>query len=212
MPTSTSNIDSPSVRVAYQGTAGAFGEQAVRAWWPDAEPHGVRTFSGVIAAVTNRLVAFAVIPVWNSAIGRVADACHALEAGFGMVESIDEVEVRVRHCLIALSGARLDDVRYVGSHPAAFAQCTRFLRQHSLITCEAYNTAGAAHELAEYWRRAELADAPWYATLSIDKPAQLGVIASAAAADRSGLVVLREDVQDDPANVTRFVVLRACRR
>lgn len=200
---------SSSLCVAYQGRSGAFGEAAVRAWRADAVPFAVRTFAGVVDAVTHGVAEFAVIPVWNSAIGPVRAACAALDERAAAIVNVDNVDVPVRHCLIALPDTALDDVRYVGSHPAAFAQCARFIARRSFVACEAYNTAGAAHELSAWHARGGLENEPWYARLPIDAPRRLGVIASAAAAARCGLVVLEHDVQDDPSNVTRFVVVRA---
>lgn len=198
-------------RVAYQGTAGAFGEDAVYAWRSDAEPYPVRSFAGVLDAVTGGAAHWAVIPVWNSIVGRVDPACAALDdRGAGIVR-VAEVEVPVRQCLLALLGTNIDDVRYVGSHPAALGQCTRLLSDRSLVACEAYNTAGAARELAAIAsvRAQGGLESAWYSHLHIDTPSRLGVIASENAARHYGLQVLLRDVQDHVNNVTRFVVLRA---
>lgn len=195
-------------RVAYQGRPGAFGEQAARAWRESASVRPVRSFVEVLNTVWAGAAEWGVIPVWNSMMGRVVTACAALDQWAPMIERIDEIDVAVRHCVLALPGTALDDVRFVGSHPAAFAQCTRFLAERALVACDAYNTAGAAHELSVYRLRADLSAEPWYARLP-DAPSRLGVIASADAARHYGLDVLARDVQDDAENLTRFAVVRA---
>jgi prephenate dehydratase len=124
------------------------------------------------------------------------------------------VDVPVRHCLLALPGTSIADIRYVGSHPAALAQCTRlFAANDALVACAAFDTAGAARELATL---GELGDATrprtsdtWYSALAIDGPTRLAAIASADAGRQYGLSILREGVQDNPTNVTRFAVVRA---
>jgi prephenate dehydratase len=198
-------------RVAYQGIAGAFGEEAVQQIWRGrARPSPVRTFAGVLEALACRDVDWAVIPIWNSTIGRIATACAALERHEDMIDRVRELALPVRHALLAHPGTTITDLHYVGSHPAALAQCTRLFQEHRTLTaCEAFDTAGAAHELAAFGDPARQAEGSWYRRLRVDSPARLGVIASASAAIRYGLVVLRDEVQDDPANVTRFVVVRA---
>src|SRR5688572_32513049 len=114
-------------RVGFQGTFGAFSEQAIRQQWPhgaDARPH--RTFSDVIASVLSRDVDFAVIPVENAIAGRVATAVDALdEAGDAIVRRSD-LRINVKLCLLGPKGATLDGVRTVHSHPMALAQCRIF--------------------------------------------------------------------------------------
>lgn len=86
----------------------------------------------------------------------------------------------------------------------------------------AWDTAGAARELAALAAapgatpagdartglQDELGTSPWYAAVPAATPLALGVIASAAVAARHGLAVLADDIQDDPANATRFAVVR----
>jgi prephenate dehydratase len=198
------------VHVAYQGIAGAFGEEVVeRLWRGEAVARPVRTFPAALDAVLGGSVAWAVIPVWNSRIGRVASACDALDDRARALVQEQEVLIPIELCLLGLLGTSIADVRYVGSHPAALAQCARlFGESPALLACEAFDTAGAAMELSRFCARTPN-ERPWYARLPVEAPSQLGAIAAAAAARRYGLEVLRRGVQDDPANMTRFVVVRA---
>jgi prephenate dehydratase len=206
-------------RVAYQGVPGAYGEAAARTRAGDAITIPARTFADAIALVRDRLADEAVLPVWNSTIGGIADARRALRECESDVEAVDELLVPVRHCLLALPGATLETLRAVASHPAALAQCSRFLAEHpGLTACVAFDTAGAARDLSRLAAGDELAgagraEAPWYVRVwrageAVD-PRALAVIASRAAADRYGLAVLDENIQDDPDNATLFVVVRA---
>jgi prephenate dehydratase len=151
-----------------------------------------------------------VVPVWNSTIGDVTEACAALDERAARIVRDDEVDVPVRHCLLALPGASLRGIRFVGSHPAALSQCSRlFDAPRRFVPCSAFNTAGAALELSRFNDSVRAATDPWYAHLPIDGGSQLAAIASARAAHRYGLVILHHEVQDDPTNVTRFAVVRA---
>lgn len=200
------------LRAAYQGVAGAYGEEAVRRLW-DGQALAVpmRTFNAALESLRDGRVQRAVIPHWNSAIGPVTPGRAALESHASTIELLAEIDVPVRHCLLALPGTSMSDVRFVGSHPAALAQCARLFKAHRQLTpCDAFDTAGAARELSLLREPRGVTDEePWHAALHIDTPARLAVMASAAAARRYGLIILREDVQDHPANVTRFVVARA---
>jgi prephenate dehydratase len=211
--------------VAYQGIVGSYGEEAVRRLWQcRARTYPKRSFAAALDALSRGGVEWAVIPIWNSTIGTIVPARAAMLAHERAVACIQEIDLPVKHCLLARAGTSIDDVRFVGSHPAALAQCAMLFSDAPRLTaCDAIDTAVAARDLAQYGRRdthesvehatADTAtDRPWYAGLAIDSPAQLAVIASRRAAQRYGLNVLAFDVQDDPANVTRFAALRAARR
>jgi len=106
-------------------------------------------------------------------------------------------------------------VRHVGRHPTALAQCRRlFATRRQLQPCIAYDTAGAARELAALGaaRPAEPSRngiAPWFEPYRSSDPSALAVIAGAPAARLYRLVVLIEGVQDEPSNTTRFVIVKA---
>jgi len=179
-----------TMRVAFQGDRGAYAESAItEIWRHPVEKIPVPTFSGALRAVEEGEADACVIPVENSIIGRVEPGWQALAAHPGM-RTVGEAIVPVRHCLLAPKGATLDGLRTVSSHPVALAGCTRFFENHQWIKPRKwFDTAGAAHEVAE------LGDLSH------------GAIASQAAAERYGLAVLEEGIQDRPDNYTRFVAV-----
>lgn len=199
--------------VAYQGVPGANGEAAVLArWCGAARTVPIRTFDLLAAAVADGGVDFGVVPVWNSTIGRVHEGCAALEALAARLAPAGDVTVPVRHALLALPGTTLRDVRAVGSHAAALAQCGRFLAGRTGVrTVAAWSTAGAAAELGMLLRPEgrDAAHAPWFAALPAVAPESLAVVANASLAAQYGLAVLAEDIQDEPRNATRFAVVRS---
>ena len=203
-------------RVAYQGEPGAFGEMAiVQQWRGLASPVGAPTFAEALSMVARGHVEFGIFPIWNSTIGDIQDTQVLLAHHAPRLETISELTVPIVHCLLALPGASLATVRYVGSHPTALAQCRRlFTTRRQLRPCIAYDTAGAARELATLGAegatdRPRNSASPWFEPYRSSEPAALAVIAGAAAAQLYRLVVLTEGVQDQRDNVTRFRVVRS---
>ncbi len=199
-------------RVAYQGARGAFGEEAVARYWGGrAEAVGVPSFVAAVDSLTAGTVQFAVLPVWNSTIGRVDAACAALE-GAGessaiQLRAVGEITLRVRHHLVARPGVRQADVQTVLGHPAALAQCALFLAAHPRFAAiPAVDSASVASALA-----GALDDEPFTIPGSSETvdPRAAAVIAPPAAAARYGLAVLACSVQDRPDNRTSFLVLEA---
>lgn len=175
-----------SVRVGFQGELGAFSEEAVRALYgEEVEPIPYREFRAVGEAVLSRDVEAGLLPVENSLAGSVVVAYDVLAEL--PLRVVAEIVRPIRHFLLGVSGAGLDDVCRVLSHPVALAQCAEFLRAHPEIEALAvYDTAGAAREVAE------AAD-----------PSR-AAIASRVAAERYGLDILAAEVQDRADNQTRF--------
>src|SRR4051812_11046638 len=174
-------------RIAFQGELGANSHIACRNVYPDYEPVPYRTFEECFAALEGGDVDLAMIPVENSTAGRVADIHHLLPQS--KVHIIGEYFLPVRHQLLALPGARLQDITAVRSHPQALDQCRAALRELNLRAVVAADTAGSAREIAE-----------------LQDPTQ-AAIASRLAAEAYGLQILREDIEDEDHNTTRFITL-----
>jgi prephenate dehydratase len=174
--------------VAYQGEAGAFSEEGARALFPAAEHRPLPSIRTVFESVEVGRAGWGLVPMDNSQAGSINETYDLfLRHGLHLV---GETVVRVDHCLLALGGSTLDDVREVLSHPQAIAQCEEFLSTLDHVTVRAeYNTAGAAKRIAE--GRLEHAAA----------------IASRRAAELYGLEVLAERIQTYPDNYTRFGAL-----
>lgn len=176
------------MRVAYQGEAGAFSQEACLRFAPEMEPTAQETFDAAVQAVRSGVCGAAMLPVENSVAGPVEPVVRLL-AGAGLRET-GRFVLPVRMMLIGAPGAVLEQVRLVASHPVALRQCRELIAELALDTREAFDTAGAARLLAE---RPEPATA---------------VLASRVAAERHGLPVLRADVQDRTDNRTTFVLVR----
>lgn len=175
--------------VAFQGEKGAYSEDAcVKYFGADVRTRPYPDFHSVFAAVEKDEVAYAVVPVENSIEGSVTQVNDLLLDHDLTI--VGEVIVPVKHCLMAVDGATVESVKEVLSHPQALGQCRKFLQNHpEWRTVASYDTAGSARGVAECGRK------------------DLAAIASRRAAEVYGLRVLKEDIQSEDANFTRFFVL-----
>ncbi len=181
-------------RVAFQGVAGAYSEQAVRQFFgPDVESVPRKEFDGIFAAVESHDTDYGMLPVENSVAGSVARSYELLVDHDLRVYA--EVILRVRHMLMALPGTQLSDIRSVRSHPQALAQCQRYLTRHNLEPVAAFDTAGSARDLAANPEP------------DVARPSSVAVIASELAAELYGLEILDRGIEDFQFNLTRFFVL-----
>ena len=176
-----------SMKIAFQGEAGANSHIAIQEAFPDATPLPCATFEDALAAISSGEASLGMIPIENSLAGRVADIHHLLpESGLFIV---GEWFLPIRHQLMAPRGAKLDGIRTVESHVHAIGQCRRFICQLGIKPIVAGDTAGSARIVAERGDKS------------------CAAIASRLAADIYGLDILAEDIEDEAHNTTRFVIL-----
>ncbi|KAK7257638.1 hypothetical protein RIF29_31747 [Crotalaria pallida] len=177
------------LRVAYQGVPGAYSEAAAGKAYPESQAMPCDQFEVAFQAVELWIADRAVLPVENSLGGSIHRNYDLLLRH--RLHIVGEVQLPVHHCLLALPGVRKEYLSRVISHPQALAQCEHTLTKLGLnVAREAVDdTAGAAEFVANNNLR------------------DTAAIASARAAELYGLQVLADGVQDDPNNVTRFVML-----
>jgi prephenate dehydratase len=178
------------MKVAYLGPAGTFSEDAVRAASAgrDVEPLPLPTVHDAVAAVASGDAELALVPFENSIEGSVRPTLDALAFDVEGVTIAGEHDQAIRNTLIAREPLELGAIERVLSHPQVLAQCARFLRTE-LPAAEAVATTSSAEAI----RSVSLAREPWAA------------IGAASAADLYGCEILREGVEDEPGNVTRFI-------
>jgi prephenate dehydratase len=173
--------------VAFQGEPGAYANLAAREALPQAEAIPRPTFDDAIGAVRDGEADLAIIPIENSLHGRIADIHHLLpEAGLYIV---GEHFHRVRHQLLGVKGASLADLRTVLSQGPALGQCRKLIREMKLTAQNWHDTAGSARHVAEL------------------KDRSIAAVASRLAAEMYGLEILKADIEDEPHNMTRFLIM-----
>jgi prephenate dehydratase len=190
-------VNPPATSVAYFGPAATFTQEALLTQ-PDLAAADIRPLPTIIAVleeVASGRVDLGFVPMENAIEGTVSATID------GLIFDVDlyiqrEVVMDIHLHLMAKPGTALADVVQVSSYPHALAQCQKFLARE-LPGAEqraANSTADAARVLGE-------------AASSDATGGQAAAIAPRLAAERYGLAILAEDVEDHPENQTRFVAV-----
>jgi prephenate dehydratase len=184
------------MRVGYFGPEGTFTHEALIAasgGQPAAAGRELVPFMTIydtVMAVHHGDVERALVPIENSLEGSVNATLDALVIETEDVAIIGELVHPICHCLIAREPLELTAIEAVVSHPQPLAQCARFIR-----TCLPQARVLAGSSTADAVRIVAEHDGPWAA------------LGNRAAAERYGCEVLRDGVEDDADNETRFVWL-----
>ena len=174
-------------RIAFQGELGAYSHQACAQARPDMDVVPCQTFEDVVELTRSGAVDLGMLAVENSTYGRVADV-HSLLPKAGL-HIVDEAFVRVHVNLLAVPGARLEDIREAHGHVVILPQCAGFLKAHGIKGCVSSDNARAAREVAQAGDRSRAA------------------LASELAAQIYGLDVVARHIEDQANNTTRFLVM-----
>jgi chorismate mutase/prephenate dehydratase len=179
-------------RVAFQGIEGSYSQLAARKYFAvrsaGMEFVGTRTFAEALEMAENGAVGYAFLPIENTTAGSINQTYDLLRQT--ALRVVGEEILHVRHCLLGLEGAAVEDLRRVLSHPQALTQCSRYLTSLEGVELVAFeDTAASAQEVSR-----------------VGDPSQ-AAIASAEAGEIYGLTVLREGIADQQENWTRFVVI-----
>ncbi len=175
------------MKVAFQGEAGAYSEEAGLACFGAVDMQPCETFEDVFAAVAGGACQRGLIPIENSLAGSIHQN-YDLLLRYDL-HIVAEYSLRVRHCLIGFPDAELSGIQRVISHPQALGQCAAFLRGLGLKPEAAYDTAGSVKLLKSSGDRA------------------CAAIASRRAAELYAMRILKADIEDNPENYTRFLVI-----
>lgn len=174
------------LRVAYLGPQYSFSHQAaIERFGSSAELIPVGTIAAVFEEVHRGQASYGLVPIENSTDGRVADTLEM----FGRTKArvCGEVQLYIHHYLLG-KGPR-QDVREVYSKPQALSQCRNWLARHMPLA-----------------RQVEMASTATAAQLAAEKPGA-AAIASRQAGLNYGLNTLAANIEDNPQNITRFVVI-----
>lgn len=176
------------MRVAFLGPRGTFTEAAaLRQFGHSVETVPLESIDAVFREVESGVCQYGVVPVENSTEGVVTYTLDRfIRSPLGIC---GEVALRIHHHLLAVGGD-LRSITRVYSHQQSFAQCRGWLDRNLPPAAERV----AVSSNAEAARRASL------------DPMSAGVAGEAAAAIY-GLEVLAENIEDEPDNATRFLVI-----
>ena len=176
--------------VAFQGESGAYSEDALEKYFHHVDHRDLpcTSFEEVFRAVLEGRARYGILPIENSLAGSIHEN-YDLLLRYPDVKIIGEKSIRIVHNLIGTEGQNPGDIRKVFSHPQGLAQCAAFL--DSLPSVERvpyYDTAGSVAHVAREHRK------EWAA------------IAGVKAAEVYGLSILKEGIETNPNNYTRFFI------
>lgn len=175
--------------IAIQGEPGSFSHEATLRLFPDASILPCSISRLAFDALVSGKADAAVLPIENSLAGSVLEHYDLLLQHPVTIQR--EMFLRIEHNLIVYPGATLNQIRRVLSHPIALAQCTRFFVDHpSIQSTAAYDTAGSVKQLVA------------------EKDPSVAAIAPSRAAAEYGAQILLSNLEDNPQNYTRFLVVR----
>ena len=174
--------------VAYQGMPGANSEIAIlQHFGDDVNCYPCPDFNHLFDALQSGKVDYSLLPVENALAGSVSGAYELLLDHDLRIQT--EVILRVHHALLANPGVSFDDIQWVRSHPQALAQCERYLKRHGFESMAWYDTAGSAQDLSK------------------NPDSSIAVIATELAAQLYQLDILAAQIEDEPFNYTRFLLM-----
>ena len=177
------------MRVAFQGEPGAFSEAAaVQLLGEEIRTVPRATFDATFRAIAEGAADALLLPVENTLAGSVVRVYDLLLES--PLEICGETILPIEHHLMGYPGATFAELRSVASHPMALAQCERFFEANpGLKRVPAEDTAGSVREMMGRRDKSCAAIAGW------------------RAAGQYGAIILRESIQDNAENFTRFVLL-----
>ena len=174
------------MKIVYQGIPGSYSESCAKIMFPDAETVSCATFDECFekASLNNKIRA--IIPESNKTTGNIGVEYLIFKYRLNIYE---EYFFPINHNLIGIKGSKLSDIKKVYSHAQALSQASNFIKKNNLSANVRADTAGSAKYVAE------------------EKDKTKGAIASKLSADIYNLEILKENIQDDNENYTRFLIM-----
>ena len=182
-------------RIAIQGSVGSFHDIAAHQYFKDEQIQLIccHTFEQVFENIKRDPTVIGMLAIENTIAGSLLHNYELLRNSGTTI--VGEHKLHIEHSICCLPEDSWETIREVHSHPVALMQCRGFLADHpELKAVEATDTAGAAKLISEQNCRG------WAA------------ICNASAARLYGMKVLKESIEDNKHNFTRFLVVSDTRK
>ena len=174
------------MKIVYQGISGSYSESCAKYIFPDCKTIPCKTFDECFEKASNDNSIRAIIPESNKTTGNIGVEYLIFKYRLNIY---NEHFFPINHNLIGIKGAKLEDIKNVYSHAQALSQASKFIKRNNLIGNVRADTAGSAKYISE------------------EKDKTKGAIASKLSANIYNLQILKENVQDDKDNFTRFLIM-----
>ena len=181
-------LETDCARVVYQGAEGSYSQAAMRKFFGEnVNAFHVETFRDAMSAIDEGSADFAVLPIENSTAGIVNEIYDLLVEFENYI--VGEQVIPIEHCLLALPGTKMEEIKRVYSHPQSLMQSARYLSEHDWQQISMQNNAFAALKVAK------------------EKDKTQAAIASEYAGETYGLEILEKGINDSDSNSTRFIIV-----
>ena len=174
------------MKIAYQGIAGSYSESCAKEMYPDCETISCKTFDECFEKASQDNSIKTIIPESNKTTGNIGVEYLIFKYRLNIYA---EHFFLINHNLLAVKGSKLSDIKDVFSHAQALSQSSEFIKKNNLIENVRADTAGSAKYVSE------------------SKDKTKAAIASSLSADIYGLEIIKEKIQNDKNNVTRFLLM-----
>jgi chorismate mutase/prephenate dehydratase len=188
-----------TMTIAYLGPEATFTHQAaIRRFGSSLRYASQKTIADVFTEVAKNRADYGVVPVENSTEGVVT---HTLDMFVDSdLKIVSQIVLPISFCLAAkLPSVKMAEIRKIFAHPQAMAQCRSWI-QKNLPSVEVIETSSNAQSALS--------------TAFLRNPKQfrhIVAVTGTLAAEKYGLRILEQNIQDNAANATRFLVLgRQC--
>ena len=174
------------MKIAYQGIAGSYSESCAKEMYPDCETIPCKTFDECFEKAKHDSSIRSIIPESNKTTGNIGVEYLIFKYRLNIYA---EHFFPIKHNLLGIKGSKLNDVKDVYSHAQALSQSAKYIKKINLNENVRADTAGSAKYVSEANDKTKAA------------------IASNLSANIYGLEILKEKIQDDENNVTRFLIM-----
>ena len=174
------------MKIAYQGIAGSYSESCAKEMYPDCETISCKTFDECFEKASQDNSIKTIIPESNKTTGNIGVEYLIFKYRLNIYA---EHFFLINHNLLVVKGSKLSDIKDVFSHAQALSQSSEFIKKNNLNENVRADTAGSAKYVSEIKDKTKAA------------------IASKLSAQIYNLDILKENIQDEKNNVTRFLVM-----
>jgi len=174
------------MKIAYQGIPGSYSESCAKQMYPECETISCKTFDECFEKAKQDNSIRSIIPESNKTTGNIGVEYLIFKYRLNIYA---EHFFPIKHNLLGIKGSNLDSIKDVYSHAQALSQSSNFIKKNNLIENVRADTAGSAKYISETNDKTKAA------------------IASKLSAEIYNLEILKEDIQDEKNNVTRFLLM-----
>ena len=174
------------MKIAYQGIPGSYSESCAKQMYPECETISCKTFDECFEKAKQDNSIRSIIPESNKTTGNIGVEYLIFKYRLNIYA---EHFFPIKHNLLGIKGSNLDTIKDVYSHAQALSQSSKFIKKNNLIENVRADTAGSAKYISDTNDKTKAA------------------IASKLSAEIYNLEILKEDIQDEKNNVTRFLLM-----